>query len=100
MRDDGVSAVLGSILMLSLTVMMVPSAVLLKQAVVDEMDAHREAAERAAWCARHPERGPPDCPDAAPMPGYACEPLARDRWVCAPPGPTTVPTPGNASLGS
>lgn len=83
MDDAGVSAVLGAVLMMSLTVMMVPSAILLKNALVEEMDAHREAAERAAYCARHPEVGKPTCLDRAPLAGYRCEPVGR-AFVCHP----------------
>ena len=86
MRDDGATAVMGAVLMLSLMMMMVPSAVMLKSALTDEMNAHREAAERAAWCARHPETGPPTCVLRGPLPGYRCDTIGGDAWLCRPEG--------------
>lgn len=88
MRDNAVTAVLGGVLMIALMMMMVPSALMLRAALVDEMDAQREAASRAAWCARNPTHGPPTCPEAGPMPGYDCEPVDEAAWVC-----TKSPTP-------
>lgn len=83
MDDDGVSAVLGTFLMLALMATMLPGVILLRAAVSDEMAAQREAAELAAWCARHPGIGPPDCPMRGPMPGYSCEEVELDVWVCS-----------------
>lgn len=83
MDDDGVSAVLGAFLMLALLATMLPGVMLLRAAVSDEMAAQREAAELAAWCARHPDIGPPDCPMRGPMPGYRCEEVELEVWVCS-----------------
>lgn len=89
--DTAVTAVLGAILMLALLMTLVPGAILLRGALSDEMQAQREAAERAAWCARHPDVGPPACdPRPPPMIGYECREVGPDVWVCAPPG-TEVP---------
>lgn len=85
MRDDGATAVLGALLMMALMMSLVPSAMMLRTAIADEMQAQREAAERAAWCARHPEIKPPTCPDTGPLPGYECELVAADAWVCGAP---------------
>lgn len=82
-KDHGVSAVLGAFLMLALMATMLPGVILLRAAVSDEMAAQREAAERAAWCARHPDIGPPDCAARGPMPGYACEEVELEVWVCS-----------------
>lgn len=82
--EDGVAAVLGAVLMLALMMTMVPGAMLLRTAVVDEMAAHREAAERAAFCARNPEVAPPACPEQGPLPGYSCDPVAGGTWLCRP----------------
>lgn len=83
-RDGAVSAVLGGVLMLALMMTLVPGAVLLRQAMSDEMDAQREAAERAAFCARHPGSKAMGCDKAGPLPGYACEQAATDVFVCVP----------------
>lgn len=84
MRDEGATAVLGALLMMALMMSLVPSAMMLRTAIADEMQAQRDAAERAAWCARHPEVKPPTCPERGPLPGYECEPLAADAWICGP----------------
>lgn len=83
MDDDGVSAVLGAFLMLALLATMLPGVILLRAAVSDEMAAQREAAERAAWCARNPDIGPPGCAARGPMPGYACDEVELEVWVCS-----------------
>lgn len=80
--DAGVSAVLGGIMMIALMMTLIPGAVLMRGAISDEMEAQRMAAERAAWCARHPTVGPPTCEPIAPMPGYDCEETARGVWLC------------------
>lgn len=80
--DQGVTAVLGAILMLALMMTLIPGALMLRAAVSEEMEAHRAAAEQAAWCARRPEIGPPDCPDRGPMPGYLCREVELEVWVC------------------
>ncbi|HET6405846.1 MAG TPA: hypothetical protein VFH78_14480 [Candidatus Thermoplasmatota archaeon] len=86
-RDRGVSAVLGAILMLAVLMTLVPGMLLLRDAVADEMSAQREAAERAAFCARNPSVGPPACDNAGPMPGYDCRAVdGIDAWLCTPPG--------------
>lgn len=70
--------------MLALMMTLVPGAVLLKQAVDDQMAAQREAAERAAFCARHPSSKAMGCNRMGPLPGYACEEAATDVFVCVP----------------
>lgn len=90
--DEGVSAVLGTIMMLALMMTLVPGAMLLRSAVSEEMEAYRSAAERAAWCARHVEIGPPDCPYEGPMPGYDCAEVEAEVWVCSRPPTVAVPT--------
>ena len=100
MRDEGATAVLGAVLMLSLMLMMVPSAVMLKSAISEEMDAQREAAERAAWCARHPEIGPPACVERGPLPGYRCEALAGGAWLCRLDADANLTVPPTPSAGA
>ena len=90
--DDAVSAVLGAILMLALMMTLVPGAIMLRAAVSEEMDAQREAAERAAWCARRVDIGPPACPERGPMPGYSCTEVDMDVWVCGREAGVAVPT--------
>lgn len=91
-RDEGVSAVLGGILMIALMMTLVPGAVMLRQAMSDEMAAQREAAERAAFCARHPGSKAMGCPSVGPLPGYRCEAAATDVFVCVPEEGVVVPT--------
>lgn len=91
--DEGVSAVLGAILMLALMMSLVPGAMLLRQAMSDEMAAQREAAERAAFCARHPASRVVDCREFGPLPGYRCEETATDVFLCTPDDPLALPTP-------
>lgn len=89
--------------MLALMMTLVPGAVLLRQAMSDEMDAQREAAERAAFCARHPHAKTMGCDRMGPMPGYACEQAATDVFVCVPEAldpkdiPRLVPAPPPAA---
>lgn len=90
MHDDGVTPVLGTIMMLALMATLVPGALLMRAAMAEEMEAHRSAAEHAAWCARHPEVGPPDCDARGPMPGYSCEEVEVGLWVCRRPLSTTL----------
>lgn len=82
MRDLGVSSVLGAIMMMGLLATLIPGAVLLRAAISDEMRTQRELAEQAAWCARHPTVGLPDCPANDPMPGYDCTEVELDTWLC------------------
>ena len=82
--DEGVSAILGGILMLALMMTLVPGAILLREAMSDEMAAQREAAERAAFCARHPHSKVMDCKGMGPLPGYRCEETATDVFLCMP----------------
>ena len=82
LRDDAVSSVLGAVMMLAVLMTLVPGMILLREAVSAEMDAQREAAERAAWCARNPAIGPPTCDEDGPMPGYACTEVEGDAWLC------------------
>jgi hypothetical protein len=99
--ESGVSAVLGCILMLALMMSLVPGALLLRQAMSDEMAAQREAAERAAFCARHPGSKVADCRDIGPMPGYRCEETATDVFLCMPAEdvvPTAPPPPAPPTL--
>ena len=103
MRDTAVTPVLGTLLMLALLATLIPGAIILREAFSAEMEAQREAAEVAAWCARHPEIGPPDCPARGPMPGYACEEVEAEVWVCTrpPEAPTLPPVdqdPSNTSV--
>lgn len=113
MRDDvAVSSVLGAVLVLALMLTLVPGAVMMRAAVSDEMEAQREAAELAAFCARNPAIGPPTCDARGPLPGYACQETQVDVWVCtrpsvptvSPPVPSTPPTVSSSpvvpSLGS
>lgn len=79
---------LGSVLMLSVMAMLIPGALMMKAAIGAEMDAQREAAEKAAFCARHPEIKPPQCDARGPLPGYQCREVDVDAWVCA--GNTTT----------
>jgi hypothetical protein len=97
MTDDAVSSVLGSVLMLSILAMLLPGALLLKGAIGDEMSAQREAAEHAAYCARHPEVHAPACPPSGPMEGYDCREVEADTWLCSPSAPTAVTPPVNAT---
>ena len=78
--------------MIALMLTLVPGAVLLRQAMSDEMQAQREAAERAAFCARHPNSKAVDCKYSGPIPGYRCEETATDVFVCVPDGIEAVPT--------
>lgn len=102
-RDEGVSAVLGALLMLAILMTLVPGLILMRDAIADEMEAQREAAERAAWCARNPSIGPPTCEDAGPLPGYDCREVELHTWLCTretpdptrddpPLPPPTIPT--------
>ena len=107
--EDAVSSVLGAVLMLAVLMTLVPGMILLRGAISDEMDAQREAAERAAWCARNPAIGPPTCDDDGPMPGYACTEVQAGAWLCTTEGaadvgpernitgPTASPTPPSAT---
>lgn len=90
--DAGISTVLGTMLMLALMLTLVPGAMLMRAAVSDEMQAQREAAERAAYCARHERVGPPTCKEATPMRGYDCVETEGGVWVCRPQG-VTIPSP-------
>ena len=100
MGDGGVTAVLGAILMLALMMTLVPGALLLRQAIGEEMAAQREAAELAAFCARHPNARNAGCEAYGPLPGYRCEETASDVFLCVPssapvptlPAPAAVPT--------
>lgn len=95
MEDDAVSSVLGAILMLALMMTLVPGAIILREAVSAEMDAQREAAERAAFCARNPLVGPPMCEPFSAVPGYACVEVEGGAWLCTPQNATpTTPTIG------
>ncbi|HWG91761.1 MAG TPA: hypothetical protein VNZ52_13005 [Candidatus Thermoplasmatota archaeon] len=67
-----VSAVFGTFLMLMLTITMVPVVVQLFTAQRDAMNAEREAAEHAAYCARNPDGY--RCEDYDVVPGYECSP--------------------------
>jgi hypothetical protein len=82
MRDDAVTPVLATIMMLALMATLIPGAILMRDAFSAEMEAHREAAEHAAWCARNPDIGPPDCASRAPMRGYECAEVESGVWVC------------------
>ena len=104
-EDAGVSAVLGAILMLALMMTLVPGALLLRQAMSEEMAAQREAAELAAFCARHPQAKNAGCEAFGPLPGYRCEETATDVFLCMPadaPVPTvaapTAPAPSPAPV--
>ena len=91
MRDEGVTAVLGTVLMLAVLATLIPGAMLLRAAISEEMDAQRAAAERAAWCARHPGVGPPTCElREPPMVGYDCAEVEADVWLCARPASLPV----------
>lgn len=93
-HDGGVSTVLGALLMLAVMMTLVPGMILLRSAISDEMDAQREGAERAAWCARNPSVGPPACPSSGPLPGYECKEIEADAWLCTAAIPTpTLPPP-------
>jgi hypothetical protein len=102
--ERGASAVVGSVLMLALTVGLAASAVPMFHAFGDEMDAQRVAAEQAAWCARHPSATNGSCSiygNGAAPPGYACSgPNGAGVVVCAPQGATlaqnsTATAPGS-----
>jgi hypothetical protein len=79
--------------MLALMMTLVPGALLLRQAMSDEMAAQREAAERAAFCARHPNSRVVDCEGFGPLPGYHCEETATDVFLCVPSDPLPAVTP-------
>lgn len=66
------SAVLGTVLMLGMMMSLVPGMIMLKNSVADQMSAQRELAERAAYCARNPNVGPPTCFYEKSIPGYEC----------------------------
>lgn len=91
--ERGVSAVLGSLLMLAVMMTLVPGMILLRGAIADEMAAQREAAQRAAWCARNPSIGPPTCEAQGPLIGYECEEVGADAWLCTPQEEGPVPEP-------
>ena len=93
MRDDGVSSVLGALLMLAVTMTLVPGVLMLRAAWADEMEAQKEAAERAAYCARNPAVGPPTCEARTIMDGYDCHEVGGGTWLCAPKNSTALPTP-------
>lgn len=90
MDEEGVTAVLGTVLMLALLLTLLPGAIMMRAAVSEEMDAQREAAELAAYCARNPDVGPPVCDQRGPLPGYQCAQTELDVWVCTRPAPTPV----------
>lgn len=80
-NDSGVTAILGTMLMLAMMAVLMVPAMNLVNANKDYMAAQAEAAERAAFCARNPDIGPPTCPETSPMPGYECT-YAKPAWVC------------------
>ena len=90
MKDDGVSAVLGSMLMLALMMSMLPAAIQLSnenkalaEARADETRAEREAAETAAWCTRHPTYTGTECDHLERLPpGYKCTMIANMPYSC------------------
>lgn len=64
------SAVLGTMLMLGLMASMIPGAIIMVNSWNDAISASTEAAQLAAWCARHPEAGPErGCPETRDMAG-------------------------------
>lgn len=81
-KDDGVTAVLGTMMMLA---MMAVLAVPVMGLVNDNkalLEAERIATQKAAWCVRNPDVGPPECPSYGPMPGYDCRYVKPGTWVC------------------
>ncbi|HUR69198.1 MAG TPA: hypothetical protein VM370_08125 [Candidatus Thermoplasmatota archaeon] len=97
MTDRAVSSVLGTMLMLAIMATLIPITMMTRQAVSDELQAQREAAERAAFCARNPLVGPPTCVAHGPLPGYTCTTTGADVWVCAPPGAPQGPSPSGST---
>lgn len=92
MDEEGVSSVLGTLLMMGLMMTLLPGAIMMKSAWDDEMAAQREASERAAYCARHADVGPPTCDAREPMVGYDCRAVEAGAWLCTARNGTT-PTP-------
>lgn len=74
------SAVVGSMLMLGLTLSLLPGAIILFNNLGDAMDAQADRAEQAAWCARHPEYTGEDCPMNEE--GFICEEGPGGSIVC------------------
>lgn len=89
------SSVLGTLLMMAVMLTLLPGALMLRAAWEDEMTAQREASERAAYCARHPDVGRPACVPREPMAGYDCRSVEAGAWLCTPQNGTipSVPTP-------
>ena len=84
--DRGVTAVLGAILMLAIMMPLIIVALIWAgaeedafAAKTDEAMAYADASRKAAWCARHPNVGPPECPEE--LPGWVCQSV-RDALVC------------------
>src|SRR5205823_2987721 len=93
MGEEGVTSVLGTLLMMALMMTLIPDVLLLRQAWDDEMEAQRDAAERAAYCARNPDVGPPTCTPRAPLNGYDCREIQAGAWLCTPQNATNVTAP-------
>jgi hypothetical protein len=93
LRDGGVSSVLGTLLMLALMMTLIPGVLMLRAAWSSEMEAQREAAETAAYCARNPAVGPPTCAERTVLQGYACHEVGGGTFLCAPKNATAPPTP-------
>lgn len=73
-RDAATSPVVGVLLMLPVAVTLALSLMLYLDAYSANVDAKRRAAEKAAWCSRHPDRtwpGEGSCPSLGPR-GYDC----------------------------
>lgn len=101
LEDAGTSPVVGVMLMLLVAMPTVLGIGMFLDSFERNLEVQREATERAAWCAEHPNRewpGEGECPDAGPR-GFECEESPDGSYlVCWDPDedPPT-PFPWNAS---
>lgn len=75
-RDQAASNMVAMLLGLGIVVTLVGPMWMLTDSIMDAMNAQRQAADKASWCARHPDRpwpGEGECPDPGPR-GWECEP--------------------------
>lgn len=84
MKDEAVTPILGTLLMLALMMTLVPGAIMLKNewskvqnAQYEAMQTEREAWEKEAFCNRNPSMGSPDCPQNDFLSRWNCQEMAN-----------------------
>lgn len=92
--DEAASNMVAMLLGLGIVVTLFGPMWMLTDSIMGAMQTQREAADKAAWCARHPDRtwpGEGECPSAGPR-GWDCEPASyHDALKCVPVDATDDP---------